>query len=172
MPDLAERDRRVVMVEVNTPIAGAPSAGMGFAERHGFAPALVQEHRVLDLPATEGRWPGLAAEVAPAHADYELVTWFDTVPDGHYDLAFMRWHLIHIPRGPEKSKYLANLKRISKAFVILEPVNQERVGTIHSQMDGHFLHSWDNWGLDYDLTEHKARTFMENTTVYYSKQRR
>lgn len=81
IPDLAERDRRVVMVEVNTPIAGAPSAGMGFAERHGFAPALVQEHRVLDLPATEGRWPGLAAEVAPAHADYELVTWFDTVPD-------------------------------------------------------------------------------------------
>jgi hypothetical protein len=99
-------------------------------------------------------------------------SWFDTVPDRHYDVAFTRWHLIHIPRSPEKSKYLENLKRISKAFVILEPVNQERVGTIHNQMDGRFCHSWDNWGLDYNLTEHRARTFMENTTVFYSTQPR
>jgi hypothetical protein len=96
-------------------------------------------------------------------------SWFDTVPDRHYDLAFTRWHLIHIPRSPEKSKYLANLKRISKAFVILEPLNQERTGTIFSQMNGTFCHSWDDWGTDYDLTEHRARTFMENTTVFYSK---
>jgi len=95
--------------------------------------------------------------------------WFDTVPDRHYDLAFTRWHLIHIPRSPDKSKYLQNLKRISKALVILEPVSQERSGTIQCQMDGRICHSWDNWGLDYGLTEHRARTFMENTTVFYSK---
>jgi hypothetical protein len=93
--------------------------------------------------------------------------WFDGIPDRHFDLAFTRWHLIHIPRGPEKSKYVENLKRIAKAFILLEPSSEARTGTIESQMDGRICHSWDNWGLDYGLTEYKARTFMENTTVYY-----
>jgi hypothetical protein len=96
-------------------------------------------------------------------------TWFDTVPDGHFDLAFTRWHLIHIPRSPEKTRYLENLKRISKVFVILEPVSADRAGTIQSQMDGRICHSWDRWGLDYDLTEFQARTPLENTSVFYSK---
>ena len=73
-------------------------------------------------------------------------SWFDTIPDRHFDLAFTRWHLIHIPRSPEKSKYLENLKRISKTFIILEPVSPERTGTIQCQMDGRICHSWDNWG--------------------------
>ena len=95
--------------------------------------------------------------------------WFDTVPDQHFDLAFTRWHLIHIPRSPEKARYLENLKRISKVFVILEPVSAERAGTIQSQMDGQICHSWDRWGLDYDLTEYQPRTQLENTSVFYSK---
>ena len=97
-------------------------------------------------------------------------SWFDTIPDRHFDLAFNRWHLIHIPRGPEKSKYLENLKRISKTFIILEPVSAERTGTIQCQMDGRFCHSWDNWALDYGLKEYRAQTFMENTAVFYSHQ--
>jgi SAM-dependent methyltransferase len=96
--------------------------------------------------------------------------WFDTIPDRHFDLAFTRWHLIHIPRSPEKAKYLDNLKRISKTFVILEPVSEERAGTIHCQMDGRICHSWDSWGLDYGLTEYRARAAMENTAVFYSRQ--
>ena len=95
--------------------------------------------------------------------------WFDGVPDRHFDLAFTRWHLIHIPRGPEKSKYLENLKRISKTFIILEPVSEDRTGTIQCQMDGRICHSWDRWGLDYDLTEYQARTPLENTAVFYSR---
>jgi len=96
-------------------------------------------------------------------------SWFDTIPDRHFDVAFTRWHLIHIPRSPEKTKYLENLKRISKVFVILEPVSPERVGTIRSQMDGRICHSWDNWGLDYNLTRYAARTPLENTEVFYSR---
>jgi hypothetical protein len=95
--------------------------------------------------------------------------WFDGIPDRHFDLAFTRWHLIHIPRGPEKSKYLENLKRISKTFIILEPVSEDRTGTIQCQMDGRICHSWDRWGLDYDLTEYQARTPLENTAVFYSR---
>lgn len=96
-------------------------------------------------------------------------TWFDSIPDRHFDLAFTRWHLIHIPRGPEKSKYLESLKRISRAFIILEPVSEDRTGTIQCQMDGRICHSWDRWGLDYDLTEYQARTPLENTAVFYSR---
>lgn len=96
-------------------------------------------------------------------------SWFDTIPDRHFDLAFTRWHLIHIPRSPEKTKYLENLKRISKVFVILEPVSEERAGTIQSQMDGRICHSWDRWGKDYGLAEHRARTPLENTAVFYSR---
>jgi ubiquinone/menaquinone biosynthesis C-methylase UbiE len=95
--------------------------------------------------------------------------WFDGIPDRHFDLAFTRWHLIHIPRGPEKSKYLENLKRISKTFIILEPVSEDRTGTIQCQMDGRICHSWDRWSLDYDLTEYQARTPLENTAVFYSR---
>jgi Methyltransferase domain len=96
-------------------------------------------------------------------------SWFDTIPDGYFDLAFNRWHLIHIPRGPEKAKYLENLKRISKTFMILEPVSPERTGMIQSQMDGQICHSWDNWALDYALTEYRPKTFLENTAVFYSR---
>jgi hypothetical protein len=96
-------------------------------------------------------------------------SWFDTIPDRHFDLAFTRWHLIHIPRGPEKSRYLENLKRVSKSFIILEPVSPERTGTIQCQMDGRICHSWDNWALDYGLKEYRAQTFLENTAVFSSR---
>jgi hypothetical protein len=94
--------------------------------------------------------------------------WFDSVPDGHYDLAFTRWHLIHIPHGPEKARYLANLRRISKAFFILEPVSRERTGTIEFQMDGQICHSWDDWAAEYGLTEHRPKVAFENTSVFYA----
>ena len=82
---LAVNGRRVMMVEVNTPVDGPRSAGMWFAERHGFKAALSNGHRVVDLSATEDRWPALAAEAAPHHADYTFVTWQDAVPTEHLD---------------------------------------------------------------------------------------
>lgn len=77
---LAAHDRRLMMAEVSTPVDGSRSPGMWFAERHGLKAALTNEHRVLDLPATEDRWPVLTAEAAPHHADYRFVTWRDVVP--------------------------------------------------------------------------------------------
>ncbi|HKZ08683.1 MAG TPA: class I SAM-dependent methyltransferase [Methylomirabilota bacterium] len=107
------------------------------------------------------------------HLDNLLTTkWFEEIPDGHFDLALTRWHLIHIPRSPEKSKYLAHMKRIAKTLLILEPVSAERTGTIQYQMGEQICHSWDDWAREYDLTEFSPRTQFENTAVFYSRRGR
>jgi GNAT superfamily N-acetyltransferase len=59
---------------------GCEAPGVPFAERHGFATASTEGMKLVDLPATEGRWAGLASEAAPHHADYRLVSWHDEVP--------------------------------------------------------------------------------------------
>lgn len=80
LADLACQRRSVVMVEVSTPSGGEPSPGARFAEHHGFTVGIVDDHRVLDLAGTRDRWADLAAECAPHHHAYRLVTWHDEVP--------------------------------------------------------------------------------------------
>jgi GNAT superfamily N-acetyltransferase len=81
----AARARTTVVVEAPTPVHGPPSPAAAFLTRHGFSVAISDEHRVLDLPATEGRWPALATESAARHAGYRLLTWFDAVPPEHLE---------------------------------------------------------------------------------------
>jgi hypothetical protein len=95
--------------------------------------------------------------------------WFESVPDRYFDLALTRWHLIHIPRSPEKSRYIESMKRISKAFVILEPVSVERTGTIQYQMGEQICHSWDDWAREYGLVQYSPKTKFENTEVFYAQ---
>jgi GNAT superfamily N-acetyltransferase len=83
LPELRAAGRTVVTTEVPAPAGQAGSAGVRFAERHGFTVALANDHRVVDLVATHGRWAALARECAPAHPGYRLVTWPDVVPEEH-----------------------------------------------------------------------------------------
>jgi hypothetical protein len=84
--DAARGDGRALMLgEVATPLDGPESAGMSFARRHGFAPVLVEEVKVADLPATEHLWDALAGEASPHHTGYRLVSWQDEVPDEYVD---------------------------------------------------------------------------------------
>ncbi|MGZ4429335.1 MAG: GNAT family N-acetyltransferase, partial [Nocardioidaceae bacterium] len=57
------------------------SAGLRFAHTLGFAEAITELMKVVDLKATEASWAGLAAEAAPHHAGYQLLTCHDVVPE-------------------------------------------------------------------------------------------
>lgn len=78
--------RTTVITEVNTPLADPPeSAGSHFFERHGFARASLEIHRVLDLPVAAAHLESLERDVSAHHAGYDIVSFADRVPDEHLD---------------------------------------------------------------------------------------
>ena len=78
------RDRRVMMTEAYAPV-DADSPGLLFGAAMGFDPAIEEGMKVVDLDETEPTWDALAAEVAPRHRDYRIVTWLDRLPDAYVD---------------------------------------------------------------------------------------
>jgi GNAT superfamily N-acetyltransferase len=81
-----EAGRRVLCVESDVAPDGL-AAPTGFAARHGFAPAQVNLRSDLDLPPDDldPVLGGVEAD-ARAHADgYDLLTWWDDVPDEWVD---------------------------------------------------------------------------------------
>ncbi|ADB31392.1 GCN5-related N-acetyltransferase [Kribbella flavida DSM 17836] len=76
--------RTVVLGETFTPYAAAgPVPGPAFAEAHGFTRQYSALHLVLDLPTD--RLEALAAEAAPYHREYELISWPDACPAQYVD---------------------------------------------------------------------------------------
>jgi GNAT superfamily N-acetyltransferase len=59
----------------------ATSPGLLFGEAMGFAPAIVDGMKVVDLVDTEHLWAALEEKVRPRHADYRILGWGDRVPD-------------------------------------------------------------------------------------------
>ena len=58
-----------------------PGAGEEFLAAQGFELGIAEMSQVCDLAETEHTWPGLAAEIAPRHADYRLEAWQDALPE-------------------------------------------------------------------------------------------
>lgn len=75
-----EQGRTVLTSEAYAPVDG-DSPGTLFAARHGFVVDLEDGSKVADLQATKDTWAALAAETAPHHTDYRLVTAWDPLPD-------------------------------------------------------------------------------------------
>jgi GNAT superfamily N-acetyltransferase len=63
------------------PSDGAGTAGIGFAARRGYGFGIGEVQRELPLPAPDGRLAALAAQTAPHHASYRIVSWSGSVPD-------------------------------------------------------------------------------------------
>jgi GNAT superfamily N-acetyltransferase len=83
--DVARRDGRSTLVtEAYTPLGGT-SPGLLFSKAMGFAPALEDGMKVVDLVGTEPTWSVLEADVAPYHRGYRIVTWRDHVPEEYVD---------------------------------------------------------------------------------------
>lgn len=101
--------------------------------------------------------------------DVLTTKWFASIPDGHFDLVLVRWHLLHIPPSPQKRAYVAQLKRIGKTFLVLEPASPEEMGTVQWEFDGKICLAVEDWGKEYELTEIIADPPIENTRVFYSR---
>jgi ribosomal protein S18 acetylase RimI-like enzyme len=72
--------RRTLVCEAYAPI-GEDSAALRFARALGYAEALEDGMKIVDLVETEPTWAALEEEVAGRHEGYRLVGWQDSVPD-------------------------------------------------------------------------------------------
>jgi GNAT superfamily N-acetyltransferase len=76
--------RTIIVAEAHMPLAAdKESSGSAFLSHHGFEKAIVDLHRVLDLPIATTRLHELRDASAPHHRHYRLVSWVDDVPDEH-----------------------------------------------------------------------------------------
>jgi GNAT superfamily N-acetyltransferase len=77
--------RRTLSAEVATPLDGEDSAGLRFARSHGFTTGVVDEMKVVDLPATEGLWQDMLSDTKAEAAGYVLHGWRDVCPDEYLE---------------------------------------------------------------------------------------
>jgi GNAT superfamily N-acetyltransferase len=79
------RGRTTAIAMCDWPFDGHPEgdgdAGVEFARVHGYAMALVEIQRRLDLPVSETTLDRLAASAAEKHQGYTLRSWTGPVPD-------------------------------------------------------------------------------------------
>lgn len=75
--------RTTLLADVYTPVGAEDHPALRFARRHGYAVAGLEEIKVADLPATEDRWPALAARAAERSDGYTLVSWTEHAPEEH-----------------------------------------------------------------------------------------
>ncbi|MBM0125016.1 GNAT family N-acetyltransferase [Pimelobacter simplex] len=61
--------------------AGAGTAGIEFAAGRGYGFGIGEVQRELPLPAPDDRLAALAADAAPHHATYRIVSWTGPIPD-------------------------------------------------------------------------------------------
>ena len=81
--EAAERGRTSLLVSVHGSVPGKPTAGMLFAERHGFTRRITDLMRVQRPPFQLDRLTELGREAQPYAADYTLATWHGRIPDEH-----------------------------------------------------------------------------------------
>jgi hypothetical protein len=165
-------------------------------EGNGLIPSLSKESRVLEPGSNVGRnlralWGRYGCEVVGLDISEQAVSlareqmwkgidratfqvanvlttdFFDTIADNHFDLCITRWHLVCLPKSPEKTRYLEQLQRVSKSLVFFEPSGNERKGTIEYSHNGQYCLSFDDWAEDYGLTEFEVAPLEGSTNVYY-----
>jgi hypothetical protein len=87
--------------------------------------------------------------------------------DRQFDLVVTRWHLIHVPSGEAKARYVRELKRIGKAGLILEPTAPGKTGRVDWAQQGTYCLSWDDWARWYELTPYAPKVAIPYTDVFY-----
>ena len=98
---VAQRRRCTFMTEVLVGVDETDSPGMAFAERRGYEVGVSDGLKLVDLVETEPTWAALAAETAPHHEGYTLVSWSDEMPDDIVDsyCALATTFLVEAPMG-------------------------------------------------------------------------
>ncbi|GAA5146275.1 GNAT family N-acetyltransferase [Nocardioides marinquilinus] len=129
-----EHGRTTLTSEVLAPL-DAEGPGALFARRHGFEVDLVDAFKVADLHATQGQWEALAAETAPHHVDYRVVTawgplpdhlaagycalsnrFYELAPSGEVERAAETWDLARLRARDERNRRAGRLELVSLAL--------------------------------------------------------
>jgi GNAT superfamily N-acetyltransferase len=76
--------RRVLLCDAYSPL-DEESGPLRFGRALGFAPAIEDVMKVVDLVETEPTWEALDREARQRGGGYRLVSWTDTVPAEHLD---------------------------------------------------------------------------------------
>jgi SAM-dependent methyltransferase len=92
---------------------------------------------------------------------------FEKFRDHEFDLVFTRWHLIHVPPGEAKHHYLRELKRISRAGLILEPTSPDKTGQVEWRQENTYCVSWDDWEGCYGLKRFVPKVSIPYTDIFY-----
>jgi len=114
--------------------------------------------------AAKRPWP------RPAHlfeADVLESGALEKFSDHQFDLVVTRWHLVHLPPGERKQRYVRELRRVGKAGLILEPTATERTGQVEWRQKGTYCLSWDDWEGWYGLKRFEPRIPLPYTAVFY-----
>ncbi|GAA4348400.1 GNAT family N-acetyltransferase [Angustibacter luteus] len=129
-----EAGRRTLCLESD--LAPNPdAAAYSFAPRHGYAPALVTTRYDLDLPDgdLDPLLAGLEAEGARHATEYDLLTWWDDVPDAWVD---QRAHLSErmatdAPMGEvDVEEEVWDAERVRETFRVARAMGRHVVETV------------------------------------------
>jgi SAM-dependent methyltransferase len=92
---------------------------------------------------------------------------FARFSDKQFDLVFTRWHLIHLPAGDAKQRYVRELKRIGRSGLVLEPTSPGKAGQIEWRQQNSYCVSWDDWEAWYGLRRFQPSVPIRYTDVFY-----
>ena len=87
--------------------------------------------------------------------------------DRQFDLVLTRWHLIHLPSGDAKRRYVSELKRIGRRGLVLEPTSPDKSGQIEWRQKDTYCVSWDDWEGWYGLRRFQPTVPLDYTDVFY-----
>ena len=132
-----EHGRSVLLTEVAHPY-GAPADGAGardveFARRHGYALALGNVQRVLELPVAVGLLRSLVAEAEPHHVGYTFRQFTGAMPDDLVDsfAAIIGTLLTEAPSGDvEREPELFDAARIRADEVVFAASGRTKFTTV------------------------------------------
>lgn len=84
-----------------------------------------------------------------------------------FDLVLTRWHLVHLPAGEAKRRYIDELKRVGRRGLVLEPTSPAKTGQIEWRQKDTYCVSWDDWEGWYGLRRFQPSTPIPYTDVFY-----
>lgn len=97
--ELRRRGRTILLTDTAT-APGEDGPGVHFAAARGYTTANLEEHKVIDLKASEPGWAPLEAEAEQARGNYRIAVW-QRIPDEHVEgyCGLLNIFMTQIPLG-------------------------------------------------------------------------
>ena len=163
-----QRGRSTVLAMVDWPYSGHPEGdgepGIEFGRAHGYAMALVEIQRRLELPVEDETLDRLAASAAEKHAGYTLRSWSGPVPDdllqGWAELTSSL--MTEAPMGDiDREPEAPDPQRVREAEALAQAQGRELYASAALDAEGTVV-AYSNFGVS---TEGSPRAYQWGTLV-------